>query len=75
MGTDSSPAVADRRLVWLPGTRCTSSSFGACLTTGLDARTSGSLDCGGQRAFTVRVAGSTMNLLNLAGRSLPICSS
>lgn len=74
VGTDSSPAVADRRLVWLPGTRCTSFVFGSCVLTGLDARTSGSLDCGGQRAFTVRVAGSPMNLLDLAGQSLPICS-
>ena len=74
VGTDGSPAVADRRLVWLPGTRCTASSFGVCIATGLDARTSGSLDCGGQRAFTVRVSGVAMNLLNLSGQSLPICS-
>lgn len=74
MGTDGAPAVADRRLLWLPGSRCTQSSSGNCITAGLDTRTSGSLNCGGQGAFTVRVLGSPVNLLNLAGESAPICS-
>ena len=74
VGTDGQPAIADRRLVWLPGTRCAAFVFGSCVTTALDMRASGSLNCGGQRQFVVRVSGFSFNLLNMQGQSLPICS-
>lgn len=74
VGTDSQPASADRRLVWVPGARCTAFVFGSCVTTGLDVRAGGSLDCGGQRAFTVGVSGFPLNLLNLQGQNVPVCT-
>ena len=76
LGTDGSPATADRRLAWLPGTKCTVSEFGSCLITGLDQRTSGSLSCGGQRQLVVRLDGLNVDLLNYGGQTiLPVCSS
>lgn len=76
IGTDGSPATADRRLAWLPGTECTFSQFGNCVTTGLDQRTSGSLSCGGQRQLVVRLNALNINLLDHGGQTiLPMCSS
>jgi hypothetical protein len=61
--------------VWLPGTQCTASIFGACITTGLDTRTTGTLNCGGQRALTVKLLGININLLNFLGlQILPVCN-
>jgi hypothetical protein len=76
IGTDSSAATADRRLAWLPGTRCTAVVSGVCVVTALDQRTSGSLSCGGQRQFTVRLNGLNVDLLNHGGQQiLPMCTS
>ena len=76
IGTDSSPASGNRRLAWLPGTRCTATSLGSCVATGLDQRTSGFLNCGGQRLLLVRLNGVNVNLLDHGGMViLPVCSS
>jgi hypothetical protein len=76
IGTDGSPATADRRLAWLPGTKCTAVVTGSCVLTALDQRTSGTLICGGQRAFTVRLNGLNVDLLNHGGQQiLPMCTS
>ena len=76
LGTDGSPANGDRRLAWLPGARCTASNFGQCFSTGLDQRTSGSLNCGGQRSLVVRMDGINLNLLDFLGlQLLPMCTS
>ncbi|MDP1850193.1 MAG: hypothetical protein Q8K79_20570 [Solirubrobacteraceae bacterium] len=76
LGTDASPATADRRLAWLPGTKCTAFVTGSCVLTGLDQHTSGSLTCGGQRQLVVRLNGLNVDLLNHGGQTiLPVCSS
>ena len=44
--------------------------------TVLDQRTSGSLNCGGQRSLVTRFDGIDVNLLNHLGQQLlPVCSS
>jgi hypothetical protein len=79
IGTNSSPATADRRLVWLPGGKCGGATvFGACVgVTVLDNRASGSHNCGGQRNLTI-TAGflGNVNVLNfpLVGQLVPVCS-
>jgi hypothetical protein len=76
IGSDSQPATGDRRLVWLPGTRCTFNIGSTCITTALDTRTTGSLACAGQRALTVKLLGININLLSFLGQQiLPVCSS
>jgi hypothetical protein len=67
----SSPAVANRLLAWLPGTKCTSMVFGICLSTDLDPRVGGTHNCGSPRQFIIRALGLEYDLL---GRQLlPIC--
>lgn len=63
LGTDSDPAVANRRLVWLPGRK----SGGAAL----DPRATGSLDCGGGKSLK----SDGIDLLNfpLVGQLIPVC--
>jgi hypothetical protein len=67
IGTDSQPARANQRIVWLKGTK----NFG----TTLDSVAAGGLDCGGQKNLTVKILGINMNLLNfpLIGQILPVC--
>lgn len=79
IGTNGSPATADRRLTWLPGGKCGGAVvFGACVgVTVLDNRASGSHDCGGQRvvSLTLGLLG-TVNVFDfpLVGQLLPVCS-
>ena len=74
-GTDASPATADRRLAWLPGSECSGIIFGSCLPPLLlDTRTSGSFNCGNAREFTIRFGGTVVNLLDMFGSALPVCS-
>ncbi|MCW3014653.1 MAG: hypothetical protein JWO02_1745 [Solirubrobacterales bacterium] len=63
IGTDGSPANANKRLVWLPGRK----SAG----TALDSRASGSLACGGQQNLT----SGGINLLNfpVIGQLVSVC--
>jgi hypothetical protein len=68
IGTDSQPANGNRRLVWVPGRRSTSA-----ITTTIDNRVSGTLNCGGARAMET----NGLNLLNLfgfLGEVINVCS-
>lgn len=74
IGTDASPATGNVRLAWAPGTKCVAPSGGGCAATDIDVRTSGSLQCGGQRRFGVTSQGFNYDLANFAGYQMPICS-
>ena len=79
IGTNASPAHADRRLTWLPGGRCGGATlFGMCVApTVLDTRAAGSKNCGGQRSLTVRIdAFGMVNVLDypIVGQLPPVCS-
>lgn len=65
LGSDGNPAIADRRLVWLPGRR-----GGGSL---LDPRATGSLDCKGTKSLE----SGGIDLLNfpIAGQLVPVCSA
>jgi hypothetical protein len=72
VGTDSQPAVADRRLVWLLGLGARHRpTGGACRPPWMRGPADPS---SGQRQFEVRVSGVSMNLLDMVGQSLPICN-
>ena len=78
-GSDSSPAIADRRLAWLPGAKCMAVLGQPCGSTSLDRRASGAFDCGGAHGLSWRQnpGVGTVDVFNdgLGGNILNPCSA
>ncbi|WP_205695948.1 hypothetical protein [Conexibacter sp. SYSU D00693] len=58
MGTDSSPATALRRIAWTPGPR---TSFLCATNQSIDTKSSGSLNCGGDKRLDIDTAIGNIN--------------